>query len=125
MRILLALAAVLFLALPAQAAFQAPQAGQKGGFSGPGNQPVPQTVQQAKNLPDDTKVVLTGRLTNQLSKDDYTFQDQTGEIVVEIERKVFGDNSVSPANVIRIYGKVDKDFGQPIEIDVKQLEVLE
>ncbi len=54
----------------------------------------------------------------------YIFKDATGEIRVKIERKVFRGNTVTPENQIRITGKMDKDEGKDIEIDVKSLEVL-
>ena len=71
-------------------------------------------------------MVLTGSIVSReaAQKDMYIFKDATGEIRVKIERKVFRGNTVTPENQIRITGKMDKDEGKDIEIDVKSLEVL-
>ena len=84
------------------------------------------TVEKAKTLADDAAVVLTGSIVSReaAQKDMYIFKDATGEIRVKIERKVFRGNTVTPENQIRITGKMDKDEGKDIEIDVKSLEVL-
>lgn len=126
MRYLLTLALALFIAAPAYADFSGPTAGQQGGFSGPGAQTGAMTVQQAKSLPDDSRVTLVGRIVNQLPRDNdkYTFRDATGEIVVDIDHKDFRGQNVTPANTVRIIGEIDKDFGRAAEIDVHQLDVI-
>lgn len=126
MRYLLAIVLSVFLAAPAFAAFQGPGAGQQGGFAGPGAQTQAMTVQQVKNLPDDARVTLVGCIVNQLPRDDdkYTFRDNTGEIVVDIDRKDFRGQTVTPQNLVRISGEVDKEWNRAVEIDVKSLEVL-
>lgn len=126
MRKLLVLLAALMLAAPAQAAFQGPTAG-NGGFRGPGNgQTATVTVEQAKRLPDDAKVTLTGSIVNQLpnTKDKYTFRDQSGDIQIDVDRKVFRNQTVTPESIVRIQGEVEKDFGHPVEIDVNLLEIV-
>lgn len=124
MRFIFAILLTLALAAPAYAAFQGP--GSQGGFSGPGSQAAGMTVQQAKNLPDDSRVTLTGCIINQLPRDSekYTFKDATGEIVVDIDHKYFRGQNVTPQNTVRITGEVDREFGRGVEIDVKSLEVL-
>lgn len=128
MRLLAALALACFIATPAMAEFQNPGANSQGGFNGPGSmqQGSMVTVQQAAGMRDDAKVILTGKITQQLagSHDKYMFRDATGEIRVDIDRKVFRGQTVTPENTVRIMGKVDKDFGEATEIDVKRLEVL-
>lgn len=112
----------LFLTSPAMAAFEGGAAPQ-GGFSGPGGATAT-TVQQAKALPDDSYVTLTGSIVSKVGKDDYIFRDSTGEIKVDIDDKYFYNVKVTPQNTVRIVGEVDKDFGKAVEIDVKSLEVL-
>lgn len=98
----------------------------KVGFRGPISGAKAETVEKAKTLADDAAVVLTGSIVSReaAQKDMYIFKDATGEIRVKIERKVFRGNTVTPENQIRITGKMDKDEGKDIEIDVKSLEVL-
>lgn len=125
MRYIMAIMLAAFLAAPAYAAFQGGP-NQQGGFSGPGAQQAPMTVQQVKGLPDNTPVTLVGNIVAQLQghHDNYTFRDATGEITVDIDHKYFRGQNVTPQNTVRISGKVDKDFGEPVEIDVKRLDVL-
>lgn len=127
MRTLALIVFVLLLALPAQAAFtggnSAPAADGRGGFSGPGASNNT-TVQAAKGMRDDTHVTLTGNIVSRIRGDKYLFRDATGEITVEIDDDEFRGQNVSPDNTVRIYGEVEKDFGEPTEIDVDRLDIL-
>lgn len=130
--LLAALAAPVYAASDNAAAEQAPAVKQKsdrapkGGFRGPISGAKAETVEKAKTLADDAAVVLTGSLVSReaAQKDIYVFKDTTGEIKVKIERKAFRGNTVTPENQIRLAGKVDKEDGKDIEIDVKNLEIL-
>lgn len=126
--LLAALAAPVALALPAQAAFDGPGAktAATGGFEGPVSGVMADTVAKAVTLGDDSPVVLTGNIVSQVagSKDKFTFKDATGEVRVEIDRKVFAGRTVTPKDTVRIMGKVDKDFGKNVKIDAKALEIL-
>lgn len=127
MRYLLSLALVAFLAMPCYAAFSGAEQGAPGGFSGPISGANVETVAAAKKLPDDARVILVGNIISKLagSKNKYMFRDGTGEIVVEIKRKVFRGQDITPQDKVRIAGKMDKDFFEPeIEVEVKDLEVV-
>lgn len=128
MRYILSLLLVAFLSLPAYAAQNAPRMqGGPGGFSGPVSGSMADTVAAAKQLADDARVVLTGNIVSQLagSKDEYIFKDATGEIQVEISPRVFRGLNITPDDKVRISGKIDKDMGKDIEIEVKVLEKAE
>lgn len=130
MRYLIIIALAAFLAAPAYAAFEGPGANTpssaQSGFQGPTGGAMADTVAKALTLSDDAPVVLTGNIVMQIagSKDDYIFKDATGEIKVDIDRKVFKDRRVTPENTVRISGKIDKDFGKDAEVDVKMLEII-
>lgn len=126
MRTLMMLVLAAFIAFPAYAAFQGPGSDQVGGFKGPGSTPEISTVQQIANLPDDARVTLTGNIVEKITgtRDKYTFRDDTGTIRVEIDKKHFRGQEVTPETKVRISGKVDKDFGKPTELDVKWLEIV-
>lgn len=79
------------------------------------------TVEQAKTLPDDAKVLLTGNITESLGDEKYIFRDSTGEITVEIERKLLREISVSENGIVEISGEVDVERRQII-IDVENIE---
>lgn len=126
--VLVLLAALVFSPLPAMSAFKGPdsQIQESGGYSGPISGAAGDTVSKVWDLGDDAPVVLTGHIVSQLAgkKDKFIFKDQTGEIKVEIGRKTFRGQNITPQDTVRISGKVDKDFGEKAEIDVKQIEIL-
>src|SRR5690625_27649 len=81
------------------------------------------TVSEAQEMNDDTYVTLEGFISEQLGDDDYMFQDETGEIEVEIDDDVWKQQSVDPDTKIRIQGEIDKDF-RTRTIDVEQLSIV-
>lgn len=81
------------------------------------------TVEQVKQLTDDSFVLLKGNIIKQVGKEDYIFKDSTGEIQVEIDHKRWRGQVVSPTDLVEIAGKVDKDWNS-IEIDVKSIKVI-
>jgi uncharacterized protein (TIGR00156 family) len=126
---LIASLALVLLALPAHAALvgtgSAP-ATQQGGFSGPGVPATLQRAQQIANAADNTPAVLTGHVVEQVagSDDTFYFEDASGRVLVEIDQKVFGTQTVTPKDKVRLHGKVDKDVMEKTKLDVKMLEVL-
>ncbi|RAU36507.1 YgiW/YdeI family stress tolerance OB fold protein [Enterobacter sp. RIT418] len=113
----------------------APVFAAQGGFNGPSATAAPTQTQQggfvdndanlttavkAKDLPDDRWVKLRGNITERLSDDRYTFRDETGTVVVEIDHKRWNGVTVSPQDKLELQGKVDKDWNE-FEIDVKQV----
>ncbi|MBO4330255.1 MAG: YgiW/YdeI family stress tolerance OB fold protein [Rhodocyclaceae bacterium] len=116
-------------ALPAQAQTPAPAAQAAvapGGFQGPMAQAQVTTVAEARKARDDTPVTLTGHIVQRLphDDDDYLFRDNTGEIEVDIDHKVFRGQNVTPQTRVRISGEVDQEFMKATSIDVEFLEVL-
>lgn len=139
MKYLFTLLLVLALAVPAISATQTTsqetdktqkQKGDrapKGGFRGPISGAKADTVAKALELVNEAPVVLTGSLVSKdvAEKDIYIFKDDTGEVKVKIERKVFGGKDVTPETKIRIGGRVEKEDGKDIVIDVKNLEIMQ
>jgi uncharacterized protein (TIGR00156 family) len=71
------------------------------------------TVNEARNLPHDSWVVLTGIIAYSLPPpNDYTFRDSSGEITVDIGPKEWRGLSVGEADRIEISGEVKKERGQ-------------
>jgi uncharacterized protein (TIGR00156 family) len=101
------------------------------GFQGPGNLGDVTTVAQAKKSKDDVKVALTGNIIQQCGNENYTFQDSTGKITLDIDSEKLAGITVTPQTTVKITGEVDKGdgvFGTGIapkrEIDVKSVEVV-
>ena len=83
------------------------------------------SVQQLKaNGQDDQLVVLEGYLVDQVGHEDYTFKDATGQIVVEIDDRVFAGQRVDPKTKVRLEGEYEKEFAEPNTVDVHRLTIL-
>lgn len=94
---------------------------EQGGFKGPSISET--TVIKAKDLSDDTWVILTGKITKKIGDELYVFEDSTGGINVDIDHKRWRGQTVTPENTVRIEGKVDKEWTST-EIDVKQITII-
>lgn len=94
----------------------APQA--SGGYTGP--KVVTQTVAQAIQMRDDSKVTLRGYIIQHLGKDKYLFEDSTGKVTVEIDDDNWQGLTVGAKDLVEIYGEVDKDWNS-VEIDVDRI----
>ena len=92
---------------------------QQSGFIGPYVDPI--TVEEAKQLSDDDKVALRGSIVQGLGGEHFIFRDSTGEINIEISDKDWRGQQISPEDTVDIYGEVEKDWGEPIKIDVDQI----
>ena len=83
------------------------------------------TVAQAKNLPDDSLVILTGNIIQSLGREKFTFRDSTGDITIEVDRNLWLllDLSVSASDDVEIRGEIDIEK-RAVEIDVKYIKKL-
>ena len=103
------------------AAFLTAGAYAQEGFTGPGAARVQAvSAAEAGSLADDARVVLTGRIVRSLGDEKYIFSDASGEITVEIDKKVWRGLSVGENDNVEISGKIDKDWGK-VEIEVKKI----
>ncbi|WP_392562818.1 YgiW/YdeI family stress tolerance OB fold protein [Orbus sturtevantii] len=81
------------------------------------------TVAQAKQLPNDSWVILKGHITKQIGKKEYLFKDDTGEVNIEIDHRRWMGQTISPDDLVEIAGEVDKDWNS-FEIDVKSIKII-
>ena len=84
-----------------------------------------ETIADVKNKADDTIVVIQGRIAKSLGDEKYTFTDQTGEIIIEIDNEDFNGVTVTSEELLEIVGEVDKEKKKPAEIDVKSIKKLD
>jgi uncharacterized protein (TIGR00156 family) len=89
------------------------------GYTGPGLESI--TVAEAKNLRDDSPVVLTGKIERFLGDEKYLFSDDSGTITVEIDNRLWAGLSINQNDTVEISGEVDKDF-RGIEIEVSAIK---
>lgn len=103
----------------------APQAqtqnSQQGGFAGPSATLT--TVDKVKSMSDDTWVMLQGNIEQRVGDDTYTFRDATGTLTVEIDKKRWNGQTITPKDKVQLEGKVDKEWSN-LEVDVKNIKKL-
>ena len=90
-----------------------------GGFSGPG--PEVMSAKRAATMRDDSRVFLRGHIIQKLAEDKYLFRDSSGTIIMDIDDGDWNGQTVSPEDIVEVYGKVDKDRDS-VEIEVKRLQ---
>ena len=67
----------------------------------------PITVNEARNFPHDSWVILRGNIINSLPGGrHYTFSDSSGEIIIEIEQRVWRGLSIDESDRIEISGEL-------------------
>ena len=127
MRFLIVPALTLLLSAPALAAGEGgPATAQPGGFSGPGAQPAVDSVAKALKAKDEAPVVLEGCIVSAgPEREEYVFQDATGKIVIEIDDELFHGRTVTPENVVRIWGEVDTKLARDSEVEVDRFEIIQ
>ncbi|MBP5615606.1 MAG: NirD/YgiW/YdeI family stress tolerance protein [Alphaproteobacteria bacterium] len=114
---LTALSLILGLTLAASA-FAGGYAKHKGGLKQDMSQMPVSTVKAAQNMPDETMVMMQGNITKRVKKDKYMFNDNTGEIMVEIDGYAWNGQDVAPTDMVTIVGEIDKDGNMTIvEVD--------
>lgn len=94
---------------------------QQGGFIGPSAVSV-STVKVALEAKDDTPVLLTGHIVAALGGEEYRFQDESGEIIIEIDSKDWNGVDATPDTKLIIQGEVDKEWTQTT-IDVNAIKL--
>ncbi|MEZ5446449.1 MAG: NirD/YgiW/YdeI family stress tolerance protein [Gammaproteobacteria bacterium] len=95
-------------------------------FFGPGAQGSANNVKAVLDDPvDDQYVVLRGNLTSQVGSEKYMFSDGSGQIRVEIDDDVFPRHRIGPDTAVELYGEVEKDFMQSVEIDVDRMLIVD
>ncbi len=95
-----------------------------GGFAGPSSIGVV-TVEQAKNMSDDSAVILRGHIESQVGNEDYMFKDSTGTIRVEIDKEDWNGLTVKPEDLVEIRGEVDTHWSKPANIDVDTISLIQ
>lgn len=112
MRTLL-LAFALLLALPAAAQ------------SADADRPVATSIAEAAAMADDTPVTVRGEIVEVLRPEHYVLSDDSGRIHVEIDDDLMRPEDVRVGMRLEVYGEVDRDRDEPVEIDAKRVTVLD
>ena len=99
-----------------------------GAFAGPAKnmnnnmntQPAVWSVTEVVSLPDDTPVVMRGRITKNMGNNIFVFEDGSGTIMMEIDEESWNGNTVRVDDIVTVYGSVDKGSNYT-EIDVDSI----
>lgn len=78
------------------------QTTQQGGFSGPSAALT--TVDKVKSMSDDTWVMLQGNIEQRVGDDTYTFRDASGTLTVEIDKKRWNGQTITPKDKVQLEG---------------------
>jgi uncharacterized protein (TIGR00156 family) len=94
-------------------------------YTGPTSIPVTSVNDLLSKGQDDQYAVLRGRIVSHDGGKEYTFDDGSGRIKVEIKQKHFpAQQTVDDKTEVELVGKLDKDFRKK-EFEVDQLRVRE
>ena len=83
-------------------------------------QPAVWTVTEVISLPDDTPVVMRGRITKNMGNNIFVFEDGSGTIMLEIDEESWNGNTVRVDDIVTVYGNVDKGTNYT-EVDVESI----
>lgn len=78
------------------------------------------SVSEALKADDYTPVLLVGSIVKQIDSDEFIFKDSTGEVQIDVKKRAWGGQTITPQDTIEIQGKVDKEWSQT-EIDVHRV----
>lgn len=93
----------------------------KGGFVS--GDEVIVTVAQINEMRDDVPVIVKGKILQRVGDEKYIFEDETGKITVEIDDDDWRGQTISPENVVKLYGDVDRGLFKT-EVDIDYVEKL-
>ncbi len=98
-------------------------------YTGPGSKAKLMTVKQVaddalKLDRKDTMVKLEGIIVEQLGDEMYWFEDSTGKIKIEIDKKYMPATEFNHETKVFIIGEVDYDLLEGTEIEVKTIELI-
>lgn len=79
------------------------------------------TVAQAKGLPDNTLVTLTGVIAIKTHKNHFELKDSSGKIGINLDSKLWRSMHLTAGDKVKVVGKVDTHNGRPTDIDALQI----
>ena len=83
------------------------------------------TVAEAKKLPDETAVTLSGVIVRKTQKDHFELKDSSGKIGMEVDSDLWRPMGLKSGDKVKVIGEVDTNTGQATAIDVVQIGKME
>lgn len=81
------------------------------------------SIAQAVAAPDDTKVVVTGAIVQQIDREHLLLRDSTGQINVQVDDDILGKVKFAPDAEVRVMGTVDRNSQRSLLI-AKTVQVV-
>lgn len=82
------------------------------------------TVAQALKMPDDTWTVVKGTLKTRIDDDKFTFADESGEMVVEIDDDNWWGVRFTPGKLVELRGEIDISSKGIVRLDADFIREL-
>ncbi len=79
------------------------------------------TTDQVKEMRDDVPVIVQGYIIKNLGDENYLFKDDAGSIIVEIDDDNWGGVTITPNDLVKLYGDVDRGLFTT-EIEVSRIQ---
>jgi uncharacterized protein (TIGR00156 family) len=83
------------------------------------------TVAEAKQLPDETAVMLSGVIVRKTHKDHFELKDSSGKIGIEVDSDLWRPMGLKAGDKVKVMGEVDTHTGQATDIDVVQIAKMD
>lgn len=99
-------------------------------YSGPGADGKQYTVAEVKENAaqldkSDAIVKLEGFIVERVNKDEFWFQDDSGKLLLEIDKKDMPDRPFDDKTRVIVIGEVDYDVLEEVEIEVEEIHFPE
>jgi uncharacterized protein (TIGR00156 family) len=100
-----------------------------GQYTGPGTSDKFSTVKAVQDNASrldksDELVKVKGFIIRQINKNTFEFMDNTGKILVEIDKKALPAMPFDDKTELILIGEVDSDLFEPTEIEVKEVHFV-
>lgn len=85
------------------------------------------SIEKVRQMPDETYVTVQGHIIAQKGhdKEKFLFKDDSGEIMVEVDKKVWRHQPVTPETTVKILGELDQSRDpHRVKIEAVYLEVI-
>ncbi len=99
-------------------------------YTGPGTVGKQYTVAEVKKEAAkldkmDAVVKLEGYIVERINKEDFWFQDDTGRLIVEIDKKIMPERPFDDKTKVIVTGEVDHDLLEEVEIEVDEIHFVD
>lgn len=95
-------------------------------LAGCASHPTPASISvgEALAVPDDSKVVVTAQVVQQIDSDHFLLRDSSGSITAHIDESIMGEVKVAPDARLRVGGTVDQDHKPPL-LEAKSVQLVQ